>query len=207
MGQLQSAIDQLKVETIEEFSVDELADSLVGLEASISQLEAERCRRLSLFADRKACRDLEYPSPSAFLVHRAKISPGRATRLVAQAQALHQMPHTFTAWSGGALSVDQVRHLVTSQTVDPETFAAHEEMLVDTVSDLSVIDTGRALAYWREAANQGGVEAEQEDLSCEAKGSPFANFRGDVPNRRLPRPGNRRDGQNRVGGSYPTAIP
>ena len=164
MGQLQSAIDQLALEPIEQFTVVELADSLVELEASVSRLEAERCRRLALFADRKAHRELEYSSPSAFLVDRAKIAPGRATRLVAQAEALAQMQYTASAWTAGSLSADQARHLFTCQTVDAETFAAHEEMLVDTVSDLSIVDTGRAVAYWREANNPSGAAAEQEKL-------------------------------------------
>ena len=164
MGQLQSAIDQLAVEPIEQFTVVELADSLVELESAAGRIEAERCRRLALFADRKAHRELEYSSPSAFLVDRVKISPGRATRLVAQAQALAQMPLTASAWNAGSLSADQVRHLFTCQMADPDTFTAHEQMLLDTVSDLSIVDTGRAVAYWRETANPSRSAADQEKL-------------------------------------------
>ncbi|CAN5794604.1 hypothetical protein BH18ACT6_BH18ACT6_06170 [soil metagenome] len=85
MGQLQSAIDGLRTEPVDEFTNLELADSLVELEGSISRLEAERCRRLSVFVERKTHRELEFSSPSAFLIDRAKITPARASRLVAQA--------------------------------------------------------------------------------------------------------------------------
>ena len=164
VGQLQSAIDGLRTEPVDEFTNLELADSLVELEGSISRLEAERCRRLSVFVERKTHRELEFSSPSAFLIDRAKITPARASRLVAQAQTLSVMAKTAQSWREGALATDQVRQLMVAQTADPDMFAANEEMLVDTVAPLGIIDCGRALDYWREVVNRDVAEADQEKL-------------------------------------------
>jgi len=164
VGQLQSAIDGLRTEPVDEFTNLELADSLLELEGSISRLEAERCRRLGVFTERKTHRELEYSSPSAFLIDRCRIAPARASRLVAQAQSLALMPKTAEHWREGALAADQVRQLIVAETADPDMFTAHEEMLIDTVAPLGIIDCGRALDYWREVVNREGAEADQEKL-------------------------------------------
>jgi len=140
----------------------ELADQLVVLEAEISRLEAERCSVLAEFAVRKASREFEYSSPSAFLIGRCRIAPARATRLVAQAHALAEMPGTTEAWSDGRLASDQMRILLTAHQAAPAVFPAHEEMLVDTCSELGIVDTGRAVAYWRQAADGFEEEAERQ---------------------------------------------
>ena len=154
MGQLQSAIEGLTVEPIESFTNIDLADSLVELEGAASRIEAERCRRLALFSTRKVYNEFEYSSPSAFLIDRCQITPSRATRLVANANALTGMPVSFARWREGVLAADQVRQLVACREADPDTFTSHEEMLCDTVSQLSVIDSGRVLTYWKEAIYQ-----------------------------------------------------
>ncbi|MGQ0847745.1 MAG: DUF222 domain-containing protein [Actinomycetota bacterium] len=164
MGQLKSFVDQLVLEPIDQFTNTELADSLKELESAVSTLEAERSRRLSLFNQRKGHHEFEYPSPSSFLIDRCRVAPHRAARLVAQANALPQMPFTAKAWASGHLASDQVRYLLTAQAAHPVTFAMHEEMLVDTVAGLSVVGTGRAVAYWRQAVDHQAAEAGNEEL-------------------------------------------
>jgi hypothetical protein len=149
VGQLQSVLESLSLEPVEGFSPSELADSLVELEEAASRLEAERCRRLSALIGRRAHRDLEYSSPSALLIDRARVAPSRAARLVAQANALFQSPVVASAWAEGVLGQDQVRQLLSAREQAPETFAAHEETLTETVSMLGVVDSGRVIQYWR----------------------------------------------------------
>ena len=91
---LKSAIHEWAIEDLETLSNDELGDQLVELDAVIDQLELQRARRLDRFNRRKGFSHDGYPSATAFLVHRCRMAPGRATRLVAQSRSLSDMPET-----------------------------------------------------------------------------------------------------------------
>jgi hypothetical protein len=104
-------------------SDDELADQLVDLDTVIDQLELQRARRLDRFNRRKGFAGDGYPSVTAFLIHRCKMSPGRAARLVAQAKSLSEMPETVRVWSDERLSADQVRHLIVAHDTNPSIFS------------------------------------------------------------------------------------
>ncbi|HKX75993.1 MAG TPA: DUF222 domain-containing protein [Acidimicrobiia bacterium] len=161
VGDLRTVIGGLGAEPIESFTNSDLADSLVELEAAISALEAERSRRLTLFSDRGAHHESEHPSASAFLIDRCRIAPQRARRLVAQASALRGMPLTLRGWVRGDLATDQVRHLLSAHAAHPVVFAEHEETLTEAVAGLSVVATGRAVAYWRQAVDHREVDTTQ----------------------------------------------
>jgi hypothetical protein len=75
------------------------------------------CPRLSVLIRYKAHRSLEY---SALLIDRARISPARATRLVATANALQETPRVARAWEEGTLAQDQVRQLLSAREQAPE---------------------------------------------------------------------------------------
>ena len=164
MGLLKSAVDEGAIEDLEALSADELADQLVDLDSVIDQLELQRARRLDRFNRRKDFAGDGYPSATAFLIHRCKMSPGRATRLVAQAKSLSQMTETARAWSDGRLSADQVRHLVVAHDTNSEIFSEHEHGLVEAVEALGVHDTARAVTYWRQAVNTAAFEKDSADL-------------------------------------------
>lgn len=108
MGEAQALANRLISEPIEGLSNGELAHSLVDLEKLLDRLEGERNRRLSLFSEGHGYFALEYPSASSFLIHRCRMAPQRAIRLVAQASALQSMALTREAWTRGEVTSDQV---------------------------------------------------------------------------------------------------
>jgi hypothetical protein len=126
---------------------------LVEIEAVIGQLEAERSRRLQVLNQRRSWTDVGYTSGSAFLIHQCRMAAGRATRLVAQANSLREMPRTWEAWRSNHLSSDQVRHLIIAHDTNPDVFNEHEETLVDAVERLGIFDTARAVTSWRQASS------------------------------------------------------
>jgi hypothetical protein len=131
-------MDEWAIEDLETLSDDVLADQLVDLNSVIDQLELQRARRLDRFNRRKGFAGLGYPSATAFLIHRCKMSPGRATRLVAQARSMSHMAETARAWSEERLSADQVRHLMVAHDTNPAIFSEHELGLIEAVEPLGV---------------------------------------------------------------------
>jgi hypothetical protein len=161
---LKSAVDEWAIEDLETLSDDELADQLVDLDTVIDQLELQRSRRLDRFNRRKSFAGDGYSSATAFLIHRCKMAPGRAARLVAQAKSLSEMPETVRVWSDERLSADQVRHLIVAHDTNPALFSEQEPGLVEAVESLGVQDTGRAVTYWRQAVNDAAFEKDAAEL-------------------------------------------
>jgi hypothetical protein len=164
VGFLKSAIDEWVIEPIEELSDDALGEQLIELESAISGLEAERCRRLHLFDERKAHHAFGMPSTAAFLIHRCRIAAHRAARLAAAARSLARMPRTFRSWSEDHLSQDQVRILTGAHDSNPEIFELKEDVLIDTIEPLGVTDTGKAVTYWKQAVNPRYLDEEWHRL-------------------------------------------
>lgn len=104
-----------------------------------------------------------YPSPTAYLRDRGRMSGGHARQIVAMANAMKKAPAVTRAWSDGRISTDQARSLFSLTEVVPDEFAEAEEALVEIVEPLSVSDTRRALEYWRQSVDGPG------DLSDEAQ--------------------------------------
>ncbi len=150
-------MDEWAIEDLATLSDDELADQLVDLDAVIDQLELQRARRLDRFNRQRGFAGDGYPSATAFLIHRCKMAPGRATRLVAQAKSMSQMVETARAWSDQRLSADQVRHLIVAHDTNPEIFSEHEHGLIEAVEPLGVQDTGRAITYLATSSQRGCV--------------------------------------------------
>ena len=88
--------------------------------------------------------------------------------MVARSRVLEAAPGTFRAWRADRLSTDQTQILLDQASSLPEHFAAAEPTLVDAVSGLSVTDTRRAVAYWRQSVDGPGTElSELEQMECE----------------------------------------
>lgn len=153
MSLLRSAVDEWAIEDIEAKPPGLIADDLVEIEAVIGRLEAERSRRLQVLNQRRSWTDVGYTSGSAFLIHRCRMAAARATRLMAQANSLEEMPRTRESWRSENLSTDQVRHLITARDTNPDVFNDHEQTLVDAVEPLGIFDTALAVTYWRQASS------------------------------------------------------
>jgi len=109
---------------------------------------------------------LGYRSMVSLLVDRLGVSAGVARGMIRVASVLGEMPHTREAFESGALDLGRVRGLVEARQANPEVFAAHEAVLVDTVGGLAMGDVGRALDYWAQQASleyaDGGLSARRE---------------------------------------------
>jgi hypothetical protein len=164
VNDLESAIRKLATEDLDTRAGDELAGDLVDLETASGLLEAERSRRLGAFNQRQAYVAADYTSSTAFLIHRCRIAPGRAKRLVAHSNSLAEMPTALDALSDGLISADQVRQLILAHDTNPEIYVDHEAGLVEAIAPLTVGGTARAVDYWRQTVNEERFEADVAGL-------------------------------------------
>jgi len=164
VNDLESAIRKLATEDLDTRAGDELAGDLVDLELASGLLETERSRRLGAFNQRRAYVEADYTSSTAFLIHRCRIAPGRAKRLVAHSNSLAGMPTALDALSDGLISADQVRQLILAHDTNPEIYVDHEAGLVEAIAPLTVGGTARAVDYWRQTVNEERFEADVAGL-------------------------------------------
>lgn len=167
MSALRSALEEWVNEDVEQLHLDQLADDLVELEVVSGLIEAIRVDRIGVFERRGGHRAHGYPSVTAFLKHRCRMAAGRAHRLVSAAHARLIAPKVFRAWQGTRISTDQAFRLLETASVVPEQFAPAEKSLIETVEDLGVTDTRRALNYWQQSVDGPGTmrsEREQDEM-------------------------------------------
>jgi hypothetical protein len=175
---LRSAVDEWAIEDIEAKPAGLIADDLFEIEAVISRLESERCRRLQILNKRRLWTEVGYTSGSAFLIDRCRMAASRATRLVAQTNSLREMPQTWEAWRSDHLSTDQMRHLITAHDTNPDVFLEHEQTLVEAVEPLGIFDTYRAVTYWRQAVNEPAFEQDAISLHAQRRVHLSETFEG-----------------------------
>ena len=92
-------------------------------------------------------------SAVSWLRHRAGLAPKAAASVVHTGRRLRELPVTTAAWLDGSLSGGQVQAITAN--VDDRTepqFTAQEASLVPTLVPLSVLNTTRAMRFWRARA-------------------------------------------------------
>ena len=151
MSALRSALDELASVDNRELSVGELDSDITELLDAQGRIEVQLAEKTRELAARNGHQSLEYPSPTAYLMHRGNLSAGRARRIVADAHASLRASATFRAWVDGTLSTDQARRMFAVAEAVPDQFPEAEQALVDIVEGLSVSDTFRAVEYWRQS--------------------------------------------------------
>lgn len=162
---LSAAIGDLADQDLQDRPKDELAQDLIALRESIDRLEAEAARRLAAFDERAGFARDGYPSATAFLKHRCRMTGGRARAVVGMATALANMPLTAKLYASGDLSTDQVRVLTAAAEAHPESFALAEATLCDLARELPWIDDlRRAVGYWKESVDRDAVADDAWDL-------------------------------------------
>lgn len=160
MSQLRSVLDELATEPTELMTADELDADLTELLACRQRLDVIIAGRLDDLRTDERQVDLGYPSPTAYLMHRGRMSASHARGLVSLANARDRAPLAHAAWSDGRLSTDQARTVFTVAESVPDQFSAAEERLVDIIEPLSVAATRRALEYWRQSVDgPSGLDA------------------------------------------------
>src|SRR5581483_7859927 len=162
MSTLRSALDELASEDLAFASDDELESSLVEIERAVGALVAERARRVAEVEARGAFARDGLLSVTMWLVHRLRVAGSCAGRYVRWARALARTPLVRSALASGDVTPSAAAVLVGAWESRPEEFASVEETLVEAARNLPVRDLRRVVAYWRQAIDSAGAEAEAE---------------------------------------------
>jgi len=156
MSELRSVLDQMAAVADEDLTLEELATDIAELAHVGQVVDVLVTRKTKQISDRVGHVELGYPSPTAFLVDRARMSAGHAKQVVSRANASVTAPVAFGAWADGRLSTDQTHHLFQLAETVPDVFPAAEEMLVGIIEPLTVGETAKVLEYWRQSVQGPG---------------------------------------------------
>ncbi|MCI0678092.1 MAG: HNH endonuclease [Actinobacteria bacterium] len=153
MSAIRSALDEMTATAEDTMTLDELHADVVELTHVRQMIEVLLARRIGALADRDGHIEMGYPSPTAYLAHQGRMSPGHARRVVANANAAETAPASFAAWEDGRVSTDQAVQLFALAEALPDVFPMAEETIVEIIEDLTVPATARALEYWRQSVD------------------------------------------------------
>lgn len=164
MSSLRSALDELRSDDLNELPLSQLGDDLVELRAVAEALEAEWIRRLQAFDDAQGWAADGSLSMAAWLRARCRMTGAAATDRSRLARSLRAMPLTQRAFSGGNLTTGHVRTMAAGADAHPETFSRDEAVLVEGASSVSVRDTSKLIAYWRQNLDFDSAVTEADDI-------------------------------------------
>lgn len=161
-----SALDEIEWGIAETRTIEGLDTETERLLDGLARIEVLLAEVVTQLEARQGHQQLGYPSPTAYLMHRGRISAGRARRIVADAHARHKAPGAHRAWCNGRLSTDQARRVFAAAEMVPQAYTTAEETLVAAIEGLSVSATHRTVEYWRQSVEgpEHTVAAEQFDL-------------------------------------------
>jgi hypothetical protein len=142
-------------------SVDELDDHILLLEAARHRLEVEWTESLGVFEGREGHRALGYPSPVAYLKHRARMTASRANRYVVLARAARRFKATLASWKHRQISTDQAEMLFQASKQQPDKYPDAETVLLEIIGDTPE-ETRKVLDYWRDTVDRPGVVADYD---------------------------------------------
>lgn len=155
MSELRSVLDQMAAVANEDLSVAEMHAEIEEMNGRrmLDVLLATRVRGL---IDQNGHRELGYTSPSSYLAHMGRMSPGSAKRVVSRSGAAEKAPHAYAAWADSRISTDQAGHMFRAAEGVPDAYPEAEERLVEIVEGLDAVDTGKAVEYWRQSVDGPG---------------------------------------------------
>lgn len=163
MSTLRSAVEEMAAVPDEELTVEQLDADIEEITHARDQLNVLLARKVRSQTQRNGHDRLGYPSPTAYLKDRGRMSAGHAHLVVLMARAMAKAPAVTRAWSDGRVSTDQAAVLFSLAETVPAEFSFAEESLVEIVEPLTVADTRRAIEYWRQSVDGPG------DLSGETQ--------------------------------------
>jgi len=164
MSQLRSILDQLALVDPEALTIDELDVEITEIVRGREFFDVLLAKHVKAMSDQNGHAQLGFPSPTAYLKHRGRMSGGHAQQVVARSNAAKKAPVAFRAWEDGRLSTDQTRHLFAAAESVPDAYPQAEEKLLDIVDGLCVSDTARTVEYWRQAVDGPGELDTQTEL-------------------------------------------
>ncbi|MGI9648567.1 MAG: DUF222 domain-containing protein [Acidimicrobiia bacterium] len=150
MSSLRSALDELRADDLNDLPLSQLGDDLVELRAVAEALEAEWLRRLQAFDSAQGWAVDGSLSLAAWLRARCRMTGAAASDRSRLSRSLQEMPLTQRAFSAGDLTTGHVRAMAAGAKAHPDTFARDEAVLVEGASNVSVRDTSKLVAYWRQ---------------------------------------------------------
>jgi hypothetical protein len=135
------------------------ADVVVELSRHSEQLEAVLSRACAAFERRGSWAGEGAKSASAWLAVRCRTPQPTARRRVALGRAVSDLPVAEAAWLRGEIGASAVGLVASARTDDTaDALARDEPVLVERARRLSPRAFARVVAYWRQAADPGGVE-------------------------------------------------
>ncbi|MDX1450234.1 MAG: DUF222 domain-containing protein, partial [Acidimicrobiia bacterium] len=162
----ESCLDFAASERLEGLDDDTLAERVVAMRASIDRLEAELARRLTEMEHRRSYSRDGYPSLTAFLMHRTRMSARTAQRNVSRARAMATMQLGSKLWTTGEISGDQATILASTRNGEPDHFPDVEDTLVDIARDTPWVEAlAVAARRWRHTVQEqrlGSAELERQ---------------------------------------------
>jgi hypothetical protein len=180
MSSLRSALDELRGDDLNDLPLSQLGDDLVELRAIAEALEAEWIRRLQAFDDAQGWAVDGSLSMAAWMRARCRMTGAAATDRSRLARSLRAMPLTQRAFSDGELTTGHVRTMAAGADAHPETFARDEAVLVEGASTISVRDTSKLVAYWRQNLDFDAALTEADDVHARRRLSISRTWQGMV---------------------------
>lgn len=138
-------------------------DRYFRLRRTITMMEAQAAEALAE-VDRDALFEHTGHLTTASLLRDRGDSAGEASRRVGEARVLQQNPQVQEAFATAVLDRPRVGLLLGAAKVSAGFFDRDVQLLVETVSSLSMSDARRAIEYWKQAADQGAAQDDAEHL-------------------------------------------
>lgn len=170
MSELRSVLDHMAAVANEDLTVADLHAEVEEILNGRRMLDVLLATRVKGLAHQNGHAELGFTSPSSYLAHVGRMSPGNAKRVVSRSNAADKAPHAYAAWADGRLSTDQANHMFRAAEGVPDAYPEAEEGLVEIVEGLDAADTGKAVEYWRHAVDGPGeidieTQAQRRGLS------------------------------------------
>src|ERR687891_2616427 len=149
MSTLRSALDEVRIRDLRDFSDDELVSHLDELEHVDRFLDAERSRTIIELERREVFTRDGHLSRASWLGSRHRVAPSTASGHVRMARALEAMPVAAEALVAGDVSSLAITLLASAREEAPDGFSRSEESLVDAARTLSVDHLKDVVTRWR----------------------------------------------------------
>jgi hypothetical protein len=160
LAQLHNDVDALVAAEVEILADGE---AVVALHRVIDRLQAVAAKAVAAFDAGRTWEAAGARSAAAWVAVEAHQPLSATRRRVALGRTLRQMPATEAAWLGGEIGEAYAAPLAAARRrVGGEVFDPDEATLVDAARRLRHDQFLRTLAYWLQAADPEGVEADAE---------------------------------------------
>jgi hypothetical protein len=191
VGELQSALDALAAEDLDDLVAPQLLDRTALLVRARNRLDAELTRTVRTADLRQAAEHDGLKTMRSWLRGHARLSPGAAGQLVRNGRALAHLPAVAAAFADGAVTAEQVA-VVAPITTDDRRAAAAEQGVDLTAVDVALVGVaaaephaqlGRVVAHYLARLDPDGTEpdpTEGRSLTLAKHGDGSLSIRGEL---------------------------